>query len=348
MKKASVILVALLLLVGMSVSAQSKWTVWGEGIMYPFYKVGDADAGAGWGPINWGTDTGSVTGQYNQWTFAYDADNFGYYAVFAFDGKAFGAIDLARFAAYYKFGSLVKLTMGAPRINYTAFSFIEGNHLGRWNNGSYATALEAFPIEGLSVGAEVIVDNVDPELNLGPDWGKMLGFAASYVLPNIATIYANTRLDQEYFNVSADVTALKDIGIMAGLKYTWTDGASGIFALAGAKMPVGPAKVALEAALQTNAGLSADVFAFGVDVDGQYALNDKWNVGVTVGYDNGVGNVGSGEGTPGAGFSVFPYLKAGFGDSYVKFGFVYASGFDNDIGVVDATMAIPIMYVISW
>jgi hypothetical protein len=70
-----------------------------------------------------------------------------------------------------------------------------------------------------------------------------------------------------------------------------------------------------------------------------------WTLGVTAGYDQGVGLIGSGEGTPGNGLVIFPYVKAGFGDSCVKAGFVYAGGYDS---THEAVMAVPIMYVISF
>jgi hypothetical protein len=360
MKKVCVILVALLLLVGMSLSAQGKWTNWGEGIMYPFYKVGSADAGAGWGPVDWGTDLGPVTGQYNEWTFAYDGDNIGAYWVLAFDGKEFADLlvnPMQRFAIYFNFGSMVKATFGAPRVSdYRPATFIEGNHTGRVDDGDYAGMLQVMPIEGLSAGALLFIPN-DPQPWAAPDWGKAFGFGASYVLPNIATLYASARLDNEWVNVSANVTALKDIGLMASFAYDWTDpldpaeeGDWRMFVLASAKMPVGPLKLALDAGLKTELGTAHDTLGFGANLDGQYALNDKWTLGATVGYDNGAGLVGGGEGTPGVGFSVFPYLKAGFGDSYVKLGFVYASGYDahGSLSQADAVMAIPIMYVISF
>jgi hypothetical protein len=156
MKKTSVILVALLLLLaGVSLSAEGKWTNWSEGILYPFYKVGDADATAGWGPIDWAS-AGGATGQYAEWTFAWDGDNLGFTATLAFDGKDFALLN--RFGIYYKFfNNMLKLTMGAPRIEYRYTTKIEGGGVTRLINGDYGAVLEATPIQGMSVGEDLYV-----------------------------------------------------------------------------------------------------------------------------------------------------------------------------------------------
>jgi hypothetical protein len=344
MKKASLILVALLLLVGVSLSAEAKWTNWGEGIMYPLYKVGDADATAGWGP-GW-----NGTGADQEWEFDYDGDNVGFYARFGFGGKDIDVLPLLRYAVYFQPFDMLKVTMGAPRISdYRAATFIAGAHTGRVIDGDYGAVVQLMPVEGLSAGAVVYIPSVDPAVGT-VDWGQAFGFGASYALPNIATVYGSARLDNEWFNVSVDVTALQGIGLMASFAYDWTAGEEGMYVLASAKAGVGPVNVALDAGLKNNVGTAFDTMAFAADVDAQYGLNDMWTVGAMVGYDNGVGLVGSGENTPGVGFSLFPYVKAGFGDSYLKLGFVYASGYDarDSLAQADAIIAIPIMYVISF
>lgn len=344
MKKASLILVALLLLVGMTVSAEGKWTNWGEGIMYPFYKVGDLDATAGWGP-GW---VGSVSGAYTEWNLAYDSDDFGYYAVWAFDS---GANDngLTRWAAWYKFGML-KAILGAPRVSdYRPASFIEGNHTGRLIDGNYGGVLQAMPVDGLSLGVALYVADAAPSAGT-IDWAQAFGFGASYAIPDVATLYASARLDAEWFNASVNVTALEGIGLMASVAYDWTSGAEGLFALASAKLAAGPVALAIDAGLKTNGGAAFDTMVFGANLNASYPINDKWSVGVMGGYDNGAGLVGGGEGTPGAGVSVFPYVKAAFGDNYVKLGFVYAGGFDahDSVAAVESVIAIPIMFVYAF
>lgn len=344
MKKASLILVALLLLVGMSVSAEGKWTNWGEGILYPFYKVGDLDATAGWGP-GW---VGGVSGAYTEWNLAYSGEDFGYYAVWAFDGSA-NNLGLTRWAAWYQFG-MVKATLGAPRVSdYRPASFIEGNHTGRLIDANYGMVLQAMPVDGLSLGAAMYVPDVAPSAGV-MDWGKAFGFGASYALPDVATLYASARLDAEWVNASVNVTALEGIGLMASVAYDFTDGEDGIFGLASVKMAAGPVNLAIDAGLKTNGGTAFDTMVFGANLDVQYPINDKWVVGIMGGYDNGAGLVGGGEGTPGAGVSAFPYLKALFGDNYVKIGFVYAGGFDahDSVAAVEAIMAIPIMFVYAF
>jgi hypothetical protein len=352
MKKASLILVALLLVVGMSLSAQGKWTNWGEGIMYPIYKVGDADLTAGWGPLGWapaGANAGANPALYQQWDFAYDGDNFGFLAELEFNGSDF-ATALHHFGVYFKPFDMLKVTMGAPRISdYKVGTFIEGKHTGRVMDGDYGALVQVMPMDGLSAGVALYVPNSDPSA-FTMDWGKAFGFGASYALPDIATVLAQARLDQEWVEGTVDVKALQGIGLMASLKYDWTAGAEGIFALASAKMAAGPVDVALDAGLMTNAGALSDTMAFAGDLNAQYGINMTWALGATVGYDNGVGLVGSGEGTPGNGLSLFPYVKAMFGDSYLKIGFVYAGGFDahDSVAAEAAVIAVPVLYVISF
>jgi len=350
MKKASLILVALLLLVGVSLSAEGKWTNWGEGIMYPLYKVGDADATAGWGPVGWGAGTDAAI--YQEWHFAFDGDNFGYEAMLNFNGED-TAVSLHHFNVYFQPFDMLKVTMGAPRINdYRWTSFIEGNDgYGRVNNGTYGAVVQVMPVEGLSVGALVYVPNMDPALATSTvEWDKAFGFGASYSMMNVGTFYAQARLDSEFFNVGVDITALEGVGLGAYFGYDWTDGADSMRVIASAKAGLGPVNLALDAGLQTNQGTAADTLVFGADVDAKYPLSDMWTVGATVGYDNGLGLVGGGAGTPGVGFSLFPYVKAGFGDSSLTLGFIYASGYDahDSVATADAVIALPIMYVISF
>lgn len=352
MKKAALILVALLLLVGVSLSAEGKWTNWGEGIMYPIYKLGSADLTAGWGPVGWapaGANAAANPSLYQQWDFAYDGDNFGFLAELEFNGSDF-ATALHHFGVYFKPFDMLKITMGAPRISdYKVGTFIEGAHTGRVMDGTYGAIVQLMPVDGLSVGAAVYVPNADPS-TFTMDWEKAFGFAASYAIPNIATVLAQARLDQEWVEGTVDVKALQGIGLMASFKYDWTAGEEGIYALASAKGTVGPVNLALDAGLKNNVGTLFDTMAFAADVNAQYAINMTWALGATIGFDNGAGVVGSGEGTPGNGISLFPYVKAMFGDSYLKVGFVYAGGYDarDSLAAADAVIAVPVLYVISF
>jgi hypothetical protein len=345
MKKVSVILVALvLLLASMSLSAEGKWTNWGEGILYPVYSVDMDGANAGWGPIDW-AEAGGETGIYNEFSFGYDGDNFGFSAVWGFDGKTVG--NLTRFGAYYKMFDMLKLTIGAPRIgDYRFTTKIDGAGVTRFIDGAYGMAIQVTPIENLSVGAALYVPDLDPSAG-GAAFltkEKCFGAGASYALPDIATIGAIYNGDKNVVNASVNVTALKNVGIMAGYQLDWTlkDLAHKMYASLSA--PVGPVNLALDGGF----GIAADN-TFAAELDANYVMG-KFALGVTGGYDNGFGLIGSGEGTPGNGLVVFPYVKANFGDSYVKTGFIYAGGYDAHGGVAKAAsvMAVPVMYVISF
>jgi len=351
MKKISVILVALLLLLAsMSLSAESKWTLWGEGILYPYYQVGSADATTGWGPADWAA-AGLATGQYSEWGLKWDGDNFGFYGFFVFDGKTLVtapsplALGVGRFGAYYKFfNNMAKLTMGAPRVDdYRFTTKIEGGGVTRLVDGAYAGLLEVYPIEHLSAGVILYIDNVLPFETLD---SRDIGACLAYEFPNIAAIRAAWNNDKNLLNATVKVTALKGIDLMAGYEADWTaaDLESKVFASGGGA--VGPVNLAVDAGLD----MIGDTTSFAAELRAEYALNDMWKIGVLGGYDNGVGLNGSGEGTPANGFAIFPYFKAGFGDSYVKVGFVYAGGYDAH-GIkakTDQVIAIPIMYVVSF
>lgn len=336
MKKVCVILVALLLLVGMSLSAEGKFTMWGEGILYPFYKVGDADATAGWGPDGWAP--AGDGGPYNEWHFGYDGDNYGFYSVWAFEGKDLDAAPLHRFAAWYQPFDIVKVTLGAPRVaDYRLATKVEGAGYTRLMNGDYGMALQLMPFEGLSLGAAMFVDTVDDALDIGNNFG----LGASYTFTDIAKVVAQFRSDIEEMSFGADIMALEGIGLVAAYAINWSAADLAHSAFVSASMSLGPVALKADAAMTYMTE-----FDVGVVLNGEFAL-DKLALGASIGYDTAAVIVGSGEGTPGAGFSLFPYVKANFAnDSYLKVGFVYASG--NATTADTAIMGIPILYVVAF
>jgi len=337
MKKASVILVALVLLfASMSLPAEGKWTNWGEGILYPFYKVGDADAVADWGPDGWAP--AGDGGPYNEWAFGYDGENYGFTAVWAFEGKSLDAASLHRFAAWYKPFDMLKITLGAPRVaDYRLATKVEGAGYTRLMNGDYGMALQLMPIEGLSLGAAMYVDPAPLALDLGNNFG----LGASYTFPDIAKVVAQFRSDIEEISVGADITALEGIGLVVAYAVNWSLADLAHSAFVSASMGLGPVNLKADAAMTYMTQ-----FDVGVVVNGEFAM-DKLALGASIGYDTAAVIVGSGEGTPGAGFSLFPYVKANFAnDSYLKAGFVYASG--NDLNGNTAIMGIPILYVVAF
>jgi hypothetical protein len=335
MKKVCVILVGLLLLVSMSLSAEGKFTMWGEGILYPFYKVGDAEATAGWGPDGWAVGDG---GPYNEWHFGYDGENYGFYSVWAFEGKNLSDAYLHRFAAWYQPFDIVKVTLGAPRIaDYRLATKVEGAGYTRLMNGDYGMTLQLMPLEGLSLGATMFVDTVNDALDIGNNFG----LGASYTFTDIAKVVAQYRSDIEEISVGADIMALEGIGLVVAYAANWSLPDLAHSAFVSASMGLGPVNLKADAAITYMTD-----FDFGAVVNGEFAM-DKIVLGASIGYDTAAVIVGSGEGTPGYGFSLFPYVKANFAnDSYLKVGFVFASGNDSNGNV--AEMGIPILYVVAF
>ncbi len=103
-----------------------------------------------------------------EWTFSYDGNNYGFSGTFEFGGGFFGGNTigptspgggaLSWFATYYKFGDIVKVTIGRPRFNdYTEFSQIEGNNFKRFGDSDYMGIVQVFPVPGASIAAALYV-----------------------------------------------------------------------------------------------------------------------------------------------------------------------------------------------
>jgi len=358
MKKAWVFLFALVLLFA-SVSvfadgAAAKWTNWGEGILYPYIQVGTAAASNGWGP-NWDTKPGVD----QEWTFAYDGNNYGYAATFEFGGNQFAtgtsAADgpLTWWQAYYKFFDIAKLTFGKPNIrDYRLTTKIEAygyNALFNWgdNNGM---ALQLMPMAGLSLGVALYVPSVNATLNTTAlDFANNIGAGASYAIPDMATIAVDWKQagganGTKQFYVGVNVTAIKDIGIVAAYQADYSSSANLInSAFASVSAAFAPITVAVDAGLKMTA--SPSNLYYSGELDLQYAMG-MWVIGATVGYDTGTGINGSGTGYPASGLQIYPYVKANFDNgSNVKVGFLYAGGTGTS---PVATMGIPVLYTVAF
>ncbi len=89
-----------------------------------------------------GTTTGSTPPLNSAWTIR------------KYRNPATAAQPISWFATYYKFGDLVKVTIGKPRFNdYTDFTVIEGQNFKRFGDSDFMGILQLFPTTGLTVAA---------------------------------------------------------------------------------------------------------------------------------------------------------------------------------------------------
>jgi len=188
--------------------AAGSFHAWNQGNLFPYYSVGGAAGGWGWGPT-W--DTNSAQGIDQEWTFSYDGNNYGFSGTFEFGGGFFGVDGatspgggaLSWFQTYYKFGDIAKVTIGRPRFNdYTEFSQVEGNNFKRFGDSDYMAIVQVFPVAGASIAAALYVPYIYADttgsanyiLNqaslatVSPDYGSNFGLAASYAVPNLVSI----------------------------------------------------------------------------------------------------------------------------------------------------------------
>jgi len=235
---------------------------------------------------------------------------------------------------------MLKITLGAPRVaDYRLATKVEGFGYTRLMNGDYGMALQVMPIEGLSFGAAMFVDPLAVPVAL--DIVNNFGLGASYTFTDIAKVVAQYRADIKEISVGVDIMALEGIGLVVGYAANWSAVDLAHSAFLSASIGLGP--VALKA---DTAVVYMTDFDFGAVLNGEFAI-DKLALGASIGYDTATVIVGSGEGTPGFGFSLFPYVKANFdNDSYLKVGFVFASGNGSNGNV--AEMGVPILYVVAF
>jgi hypothetical protein len=371
MKKACIILIALALL-ALSVPtfaeppAAGSFHAWNQGNLFPYYKIGSADAVWGWGP-QWD----SAPGPDQEWTFAYDGTNYGFNGTFEFGGDQFvlgstnGGQPLSWFGTYYKFGELAKVTIGKPRVSdYTEFSQMEGNNVAaRFMDSDWGALLQLFPVTGLSIGAVAYVPNVNAATTTFKvaDIGKNFGLAASYAIPNIAKISVDWRTiafanagggagvpdtptavgPTQLLGLGLNVSALKGFGLNAGFQMNMSNlnTPTKLFVSASTGM-IAPISIALDFALAK----AANTF-YAVEGDVSLPLMNSWSVGARIGYDTGVGwfNQGVGDWN---GFELWPYITKAFDNgSSFKVGFVYASGSTATGATKLAVTAVPVIYV---
>jgi hypothetical protein len=335
------------------VMADGKFTAWNQGNLFLYGQVGSDPAFVGWGP-GWDlAKDGTGIGIDQEWAFGWDGKNIGFSGTIEFGSK--GPAQLSWFGTYYKFADLVKVTLGAPRIDYRQFTFIEGAGFNRLVNGEYSITAELTLMKGLTIGLVNYVPlgtgyaatrTIDVAAGNGyqaissssaVDIVKNLGFGAMYAVPDLGTFMAQYKSNSNTMDIGANISAIKNIGIevAAAVGFTYPD--LTINTLASVQAAFAPLTVALDAGFNMK-GTSA----FAVEAKVEYAMG-MIALGLLGGYDDGNGvalfnqQCGTWDGV-----EVYPYVKANFDGGYIQLGFVYAGGANTHSSVI----AVPIIY--SW
>jgi len=375
MKKAWIFLIALALLafsmpIFADAPAAGSFHAWNQGDFYPVFAWGSNGASSGWGPT-WD----GAQGIDQEWTFSYDGNNYGFNATFEFGGDQFDAAGatspgqpISWFATYYKFGDLVKVTIGKPRFNdYTDFTTIEGQNFKRFGDSDFMGIVQVFPVSGLSIAAALYTPSSltagwawqNAESNLSADYGNNFGIAGSYAVPNVATVKVLYRANEstlgdsgtasKYVSGSVSVSAVKGLTAAAGVQANLTSSSNTIITawLSGGSSMFAPLTINADFAIVNQPSPSQT--AYFAEVQGEYVVAAPWSFGVQLGYDGGSAtgvHVGwfDGGGNEWSGLQIWPYLKAAFDNgSSFKVGFMYASA--DRQGNSNAVIAIPIIYV---
>jgi len=370
MKKAWIFLIALALLafsmpIFADAPAAGSFHAWNQGNFYPVFVWGSNSATSGWGP-SWD----NVKSIDQEWTFSYDGNNYGFNATFEFGGDNFAntgnpataAPSISWFATYYKFGDLVKVTLGKPRFNdYTDFSVIEGQNFKRFGDSDFMGIFQVFPTPGLTLAAALYTPDVGAVANamagVSGDYGNNFGVAASYAAPNLASVKVLYRASEatlggaatKLVSGSVNVSAMKGLTAEAGVQADISNSSNTVLMawLSGGTTMFAPLTVNADLALKNSSSPSQT--AYFAEIQGEYVVMAPWSLGVQLGYDGGsatgvkVGWYGGGSGDW-TGLQIWPYVKAAFDNgSSLKVGFVYASA--DSAGASNAVIAVPIIYV---
>lgn len=358
MRKALILLVAFAVLGG-AAFADGKFTAWNQGNLFLFGQLG-ARAGtpattfAGWGP-SWDKPN---TGVDQEWSFGWDGTNIGFSGTFEFGNMSLGQPAGATnwFGTYFKFADIVKLTIGAPRIVYRQYDYIEGaTATSRFVNGEYSAAIEVMPIKGLTVGfVQYIANAAGTELTthdspnaweyistaIPGDYFSHMGLGVLYSMEGFGTFMAQYKSSDKALGVGATVTSIKDVGISLSTSFGFpTTTTTTISAILGLQAVMAPFTVAATAGLYVP---NATTSAFAIEAKVEYAMG-MYAFGILGGYDDGKGvGLFNQQCATWDGPEVYPYVKANFDGGYVQLGVVYAGGANNHSSLI----AIPIVY--SW
>jgi len=380
MKKAWIFLIALALLAfsmpifadAPAAPAAGSFHAWNQGNLFPYYSVGGGTGEWGWGPT-WdisagaaGTGTPAIDPIDQEWTFSYDGNNYGFSGTFEFGGGWFalaptspGGGALSWFQTYYKFGDLVKVTIGRPRFNdYTEFSQIEGNNWKRFGDSDYMAILQVFPTAGASIAAALYVPYVTADAaavagslsgsTLKPDYADNFGLAASYAVPNLVTVKLMGRVSEqgagitnnnsEYISGAFNIAAVKDVVVNGAVQANLSNSSNTVISafVSGSAAMFAPLTLAADLAIvEQSASQPSNAVpqtAIVIELNAEYVVAAPFSIGAIVGYDGGAGwfnqQIGNYE-TDNAwnGLEIFPYVKANFDNgSSLKIGVVYTSG----------------------
>ena len=368
------ILLVVFAVIGTAAFADGKFTAWDYGLAFLYAQVGSNPAQAGWGP-NFDGTAKSSSGPDNEWAFSYDGKGYGFSAALEFSltataggqaGLGIGNTAWQWWGTYYKpFGDVLKVTLGAPRIDYVQWTYLEGfGAYTRFINSDLSTTFEIKPVGGLTIAlADYIpwsglngnsLGNAGTGMNL--DIADNFGVLASYTMDNLGTFTAQYKrqdsapaaatLTSSEIGVGVAISAIKNFAINAafGLRTDAVQDSLMAFS-ASAKVTLTPVWVAADVAYkQVNPSLNS----FAIEAGGEYDIG-MLGVGAQVGYDDGNGVALIGELASGswAGFEIQPYVAANFDNgSYIRLGIVYASGAGpTGSPQSNSLIAIPITYL---
>jgi len=347
----TLILLVVLAVIGSAAFADGKFTAWNQGDLYLYTQVGSGTATYGWGP-GWDYNGASGIGVDQEWSFGWDGKNIGFSGTFEFGNGGLGS--LSWFGTYYKFADLVKVTLGAPRISYRQYDYIEGGTVNnRLVSGAYSVTAEVTPVAGLTIGIAQYVPNATAIASAFPiaaangyqaiasatnaDWFANEAFGVMYNMDKVGTFMAQVKTDSKAIDVGATISAIQNIGISFSGDFGLKTATTSIATLTSVQAAFAP--ITLAATFGFNYATAASI---AVEAKAEYAMGD-YAVGILGGYDDGTG-VGLFNQQCGTwdGVEVNPYVKANFEGGYIQLGFVYASGANSHSSVI----AVPIIY--SW
>jgi len=186
--------------------------------------------------------------------------------------------------------------------------------------------LDITPAEGFYLGAALDSNGVPSDTNdpiLTEDAMKKIQVGAGYVIADVghfrAQYVGNVDDAAKYINVAFAYTAMEGLLVDAGAKIQLeSDTAQHTVAVSATYN-----KDALSALVRTVVGIgddgTDDTLSIAASTDIAYTVADPLAIGAEVTYSGRDGDYG---------MSIFPYGKMGYGNGYVKTGFVY-SIFDN-------------------
>ena len=208
MKKALVVLLALVLGAGLLFAADAKWGAWIEGDVVLYNDAGQAGITPSW----------VGAGPYNTLSLSYSEDNFGFAMTDEFAADSWG-VALRDIKGWYKlFDGMLKVSAGklrTRRLSRRPASSKAANVVTRTLNAEWGALLQLTPVEGLSVG----VGAQFPVPIAAADYANNMVFGVSYDLKDIAKVYLNYRLINDQLGASVEVKAIKGLPILLGFAY---------------------------------------------------------------------------------------------------------------------------------